>query len=1415
MDEQLISEGSGGWDEARLERALFASGQRTPRLSKERRADMLQALLAETARLEAAATQNAASTALPLRLAFAQNDERLDRALAQSGERIGPMPEKRRELVLQTLFAENARLAAATQTASHTQTSTQAQTNEQISPAFALDSEAVGDWDETRIERALFASGQRIAPLKDSRKAEMLQALLAETNRLSVQAEKTAPRKSTIWDALREILFTRRVVGALGGTLAAVVLMFGYYLVGGARPAATASAQGSFQLAETRQGPLGIQWALPRTYANANGFGVSPGDEMIATTPVTLTFDNGAKTVVAAVGSQLRVLPDKGVEIVKGEMRADATANTTGDQFKVQSASATVVTTNANFRVKVNTDGTLGIYPDAGKVTAATSKGLTEIKAGEEASIATDGKTEKGLQAPVVVGIKTDDGAVAFTARAASNTTVVVVDTITQKPLAAFKTDENGIVKGSVVPPPGTTAASISFRTDGADGQQSKAAAVVSDGSPSITVEPTSDNNIKPSPVTTPEAYSIPALSLPALAPVPAISKRGTPVTFEVSAKDAVDGNIPATCDTKSGSAFSVGATTVVCTATNSQGRTASGTFTINVVDTIPPTLLIPSDRTVSTLTANGIVITFNVSANDDIDGAITPTCSLRSGALFSIGTTSVDCSATDGSGNTKKGSFIVIVRDGAQPVLQLPEGMTVSATSKDGTEVNFSASANDAVDGPIASTTCTPKSGTVFPLGPTTVTCQASDKSNNTATSTFVVTVRDQTPPNIDLPGDPLVIQATSASGATANFNTSANDAVDGAVAVSCTPRPGTTFALGSTTVTCRASDSSGNPATHSFTVNVIDTIAPIFSLPISQTSSATSASGATVSFSASANDAVDGAVSPVCTPRSGSVFVIGTTSVTCRASDSRGNQRSDSFNVVVHDTTAPVISVPTDGITSEATSSTGTAVPFAVSARDLVDGPVSPTCSNASGATFTLGKTMVRCTAVDKAGNTASESFLITVVDTKPPALKLPDAISAKATSKTGAPVSFSASATDIVDGAITPICTSRSGAQFSIGVTPVTCKASDSAGNSATDTFKVTVLDTTPPVLTMPSDQTVEAVGPTGAPVPFSVTASDAIDNNLTPVCDYKPGATFSLGTTTVTCKATNDSGKIATGSFRINVVDTTAPSVVMPSALTAEATSKNGSVVNFTSSVTDKVDGKIDPVCTARSGATFQLGTTSVTCRATDKAGNKAESSFTITVRDTTAPVFGAFAPAPVVASSTAGAVVNFAPTASDVVDGALAPVCTPASGTQFSVGSTPVTCRVSDAAGNSASSTFNVIVTAQPTPTPTSTPSPTPTPTVPPTTVPPTTVPPTTVPPTTVPPTTVPPTTVPPTTVPPTAVPPSLTPPPTATPSPTPTPEPTASTPTPAATPAGNAPGDQANPSGGAGSGASGNTPAQP
>jgi subtilisin-like proprotein convertase family protein len=120
---------------------------------------------------------------------------------------------------------------------------------------------------------------------------------------------------------------------------------------------------------------------------------------------------------------------------------------------------------------------------------------------------------------------------------------------------------------------------------------------------------------------------------------------------------------------------------------------------------------------------------------------------------------------------------------------------------------------------GTCSTVTCSPASGSFFPVGTTTVTC--TDPAP--ATCTFTVTVIDTQPPTITCPTD--VTAVGGAGGTVVTFPPpTASDNCPG-VTTACVPPSGSTFPPGSTSVTCTATDASGNTATCSFNVAVFDT--------------------------------------------------------------------------------------------------------------------------------------------------------------------------------------------------------------------------------------------------------------------------------------------------------------------------------------------------------------------------------------------------------------------------------------------------------------------------------------------------------------------------------------------------------------------------------------------------------------
>jgi hypothetical protein len=479
-----------------------------------------------------------------------------------------------------------------------------------------------------------------------------------------------------------------------------------------------------------------------------------------------------------------------------------------------------------------------------------------------------------------------------------------------------------------------------------------------------------------------------PDLTLPGDLLVRATSARGAAVTYRASASDVVDGAIDPTCAPASGELFAVGAATVNCSATDKAGNKVTGSFKVRVEpppkgggDVIRPVLKLPNDMTIEATSPTGATVTYSVAATDQVDPTVPVSCNPTSAGNFPLGTTTVDCSATDDAGNQATGSFRITVQDRTAPKLTLRD-LTVEAAAGQGTEVlSYPVSAVDLVDGKLP-VHCPPDPPRHFPLGDSTVDCSATDKAGNTAAGRFTVTVKDTRPPQIP-PMPDITAEATSPAGAELRYPIPpAIDLVDATVPVRCTPAPGP-FPFATTTVICSATDKAGNEATRTFTVTVEDTTGPTITVR-DLVVEAKSADGTKVAaYPVSADDLVDGPVTPDCSPAAPHRFRLGDTTVECSASDRAGNKATPgSFTVTVKDRTPPEIPVIPDR-TEQTASSDGRTIDYETPpATDTVDNDVTVSCVPPSGHFFKVQTTPVTCTATDDAGNQAERSFNITVV-------------------------------------------------------------------------------------------------------------------------------------------------------------------------------------------------------------------------------------------------------------------------------------------------------------------------------------------------------------------------------------------------------------------------------------------------
>jgi len=412
---------------------------------------------------------------------------------------------------------------------------------------------------------------------------------------------------------------------------------------------------------------------------------------------------------------------------------------------------------------------------------------------------------------------------------------------------------------------------------------------------------------------------------------------------------------------------FSLGSTVVTWVSIDSNGNTTTSEQTITIVDTIPPSIFVPVD-----IVAEAVDPVLNFIELGDAtiyDHVGIESVTNDKPDSFSFGDTIVTWTAVDTSGNISTGTQLVTIIDTTIPEIVAPSDVTVEATGISSTVVEIGEATMYDI---IQVYTITSDSPDTFPLGETIITWTATDSSGNSATATQTVTVVDTTAPGITAP-DSIIIEASGAEGNLADIGLgSGNDTVE---IISVTSNSPDTFPLGETIITWTATDSSGNSATATQTVTVVDTTAPGITVPNNIEVEATSVDNIVEIGNPVYDDLVE--IISV-TSNSPDTFPLGETIITWTATDSSGNSATATQTVTVVDTTAPELIVPEDVIVDSFSLENLVEIGDA-DALDLVD--MLPTITNDAPETFPLGDTIVTWNVSDNFGNSNSFQQVVSV--------------------------------------------------------------------------------------------------------------------------------------------------------------------------------------------------------------------------------------------------------------------------------------------------------------------------------------------------------------------------------------------------------------------------------------------------
>jgi uncharacterized repeat protein (TIGR01451 family) len=196
-----------------------------------------------------------------------------------------------------------------------------------------------------------------------------------------------------------------------------------------------------------------------------------------------------------------------------------------------------------------------------------------------------------------------------------------------------------------------------------------------------------------------------------------------------------------------------VGQYTITYNATDPSGHAAAPvTRTVNVVDTTAPVVTPPPNVSVSTgsgasscSTVVSDAVLGSATASDACNGGLSVSRSgVPAGNVFPVGQTTITYSATDASQNTGTATQIVTVVDNTPPTISCPANIVVEPTCPSGAFVNYPVPVGtDNCAGAITTRTAGLASGSIFPIGTTTVTYSVTDAAGNGPVScSFTVTV-------------------------------------------------------------------------------------------------------------------------------------------------------------------------------------------------------------------------------------------------------------------------------------------------------------------------------------------------------------------------------------------------------------------------------------------------------------------------------------------------------------------------------------------------------------------------------------------------------------------------------------------------------------------------------------------------
>ena len=454
------------------------------------------------------------------------------------------------------------------------------------------------------------------------------------------------------------------------------------------------------------------------------------------------------------------------------------------------------------------------------------------------------------------------------------------------------------------------------------------------------------------------------------------------------------------------------------------------------------------------------------------------------------------------------------------------------SGNGNDGTLNNFAlngSTSNWVAGNAFSAPTVSNDAPATYPIGNTIVTWTATDASNNSASATQVVTVVDNEAPVVTCPADITGVIATSAAGAIVNYTApTGSDNCPGVTTVLLSGLiDGATFPIGTTSVWYQATDAAGNKDSCSFNVTVVG-VAPQISCPANIVENNTPGScDAVVNYTATETAGIPASVITY-SIASGSVFNVGTVTVTATATNAVGFS-SCTFDVTVNDDEMPATPTLAD-VTGEC-SATATASTTTDNCAGAITGTTTDPLTYS-----TQGTHVIQWTFDDGNGNISMASQNVIVNDVTPPTTPVLADVMGECSATAG-----NASTTDNCAGTV--VGTTNDPLSYSTqGTHVIQWTFDDGNGNIRMASQNVIVNDVTLPTV-VTKNISVTLSGGTA-----SIAAADVEDGSSDncgvdfPLSTVSPN-TFgcnTLGANTVTLTLTDVNGNSNTATATVNVI-----------------------------------------------------------------------------------------------------------------------------------------------------------------------------------------------------------------------------------------------------------------------------------